>query len=331
MNENSPIVRHWNMLTLVAQKPEGIAIDDIAKHLNVSTRTTHRDLVDLKKLGIPIVEDVEKFGKKFWKFRADARPHQRTKALTFDEIFAISLGSRFLDQLEGTRIGDSIRTALEKIRQSIGIRALVYFSPLLDRVQTTELGKSDYSRKGSIIDTIISGIEKEHSIRIRYQSLKVDQPEVYVIHPYQVVFHRGTLYVIGYSLKSKGFRTLKMDRIEAAVPLEETFKRDPNFSEEEYRNRMFGIYPAPENRSNPKKVMIRFDRHVARYVREHFWNRTETYTKESDGSLVLKMKIDLTPELKSWVLSFGSHAEVLSPKAFRQEIAQEIETMLKAY
>jgi predicted DNA-binding transcriptional regulator YafY len=37
------------------------------------------------------------------------------------------------------------------------------------------------------------------------------------------------------------------------------------------------------------------------------------------------MDVGSTPDLRSWILSFGSGAEVLEPEALRAEVAHELE------
>lgn len=49
---------------------------------------------------------------------------------------------------------------------------------------------------------------------------------------------------------------------------------------------------------------------------------------ERDGSVVLTMRVADTLELRRWVLSFGSEAEVLEPESLRQEIRDEAQAIL---
>jgi predicted DNA-binding transcriptional regulator YafY len=43
------------------------------------------------------------------------------------------------------------------------------------------------------------------------------------------------------------------------------------------------------------------------------------------------MDVANTPDLRSWILSFGSGAEVLEPKDLRSTIAREFHEALKRY
>ncbi|MFH0800821.1 MAG: WYL domain-containing protein, partial [bacterium] len=50
-----------------------------------------------------------------------------------------------------------------------------------------------------------------------------------------------------------------------------------------------------------------------------------------DGSLILHFTTSSRYEVKAWILSHGSHAEVLSPAWLREELREEVEKLKKIY
>ena len=70
--------------------------------------------------------------------------------------------------------------------------------------------------------------------------------------------------------------------------------------------------------------MIRFDSYIAPYVKERTWHPSQQLEEMKDGSVILSMNVEGIAEIRSWVLSFGSHAEVLEPEEFRKEVVEEI-------
>ena len=54
-------------------------------------------------------------------------------------------------------------------------------------------------------------------------------------------------------------------------------------------------------------------------------------TKLRDGSLILRLRLSNTVEIKSWILGFGASALVLEPESLRAEIAAELEQLLEVY
>jgi len=63
-----------------------------------------------------------------------------------------------------------------------------------------------------------------------------------------------------------------------------------------------------------------FSAEVARYIKERRWAKVQTIIDEADGSVVLELKTSGWYDVKKWVLSFGSEAELLEPEALRQEV-----------
>jgi predicted DNA-binding transcriptional regulator YafY len=52
---------------------------------------------------------------------------------------------------------------------------------------------------------------------------------------------------------------------------------------------------------------------------------------ELDGSLVLRLRIAETSELRRWILQFGSQVEVLAPASLRRAVVGELKTAVTAY
>jgi predicted DNA-binding transcriptional regulator YafY len=77
--------------------------------------------------------------------------------------------------------------------------------------------------------------------------------------------------------------------------------------------------------------LILFDSYQARWIREKSWGESEEKKEKSDGSLLLKLHVAISDELKRWIMGYGSHAIVLSPSALRQEILKELEKTIQAY
>jgi predicted DNA-binding transcriptional regulator YafY len=53
--------------------------------------------------------------------------------------------------------------------------------------------------------------------------------------------------------------------------------------------------------------------------------------EQDDGSIILTMDTSGRYDVKRWVMSIGSEAELLEPKDLRDEIRDEVKAMAKAY
>ncbi len=247
--------------------------------------------------------------------------------LTFDEALALCLGRRFLEPLAGTLFWEAAQSCMRKIQAGLGDGVLKYLEKMAPRFHATTTGVSDYTAKSEILDTLMIAIEDHRAVFITYQSARATEPVTYDIYPYGVTYHRGSLYAIGYAPRREEVRRWKLDRIEQASLAEVKFQRPEDFDLRKHLESSFGVYHGHKH----VLVRVRFSREVARYVREKQWSAKQKLTPKSDGGLLAEFQLSSTVEIKSWILSFGRHAEALEPDSLRQDIAEELALLAARY
>ncbi len=321
------IVRQWRLLHQLSTVPDGMTLSALAETLHVSGRTINRDLSTLKTAGFPLLEEIGKRGVKLWKFDADRiGPPPR---FSYDEAAALYIGRRFLDPMMGTFLWEAAHSALLKIREHLGPRAILYMERMLGTFRNTTVGWSDYSEKSDLIDTLMLGCQECRQVVILYQSVEATEPSRYSICPYQMVYHNGSLYVIGFSCKRNAIRHWKVNRISGATVTDVPFEIPADFNAVEYEQTMFGIYHSSGN--DRVTIRVRFAPSVARYVQEHRWHSSQQSRTEKDGSVVVELSVAATPEIKHWILGFGQCAEVLEPLSLRRDMFEEVRKLYAAY
>jgi predicted DNA-binding transcriptional regulator YafY len=107
---------------------------------------------------------------------------------------------------------------------------------------------------------------------------------------------------------------------------DETFEIPNDFDLETYMQSPFKVI-----HDKPVKVTIRFDKKAAGYIKEKIWHHSQKIEPKKDGSIIFSAEVAGTEEVKHWVMSWGTSAEVLEPEYLRQEIAQELQNSLKKY
>jgi predicted DNA-binding transcriptional regulator YafY len=61
------------------------------------------------------------------------------------------------------------------------------------------------------------------------------------------------------------------------------------------------------------------------------YHPSQSIAAQADGSVIVNFILSSLTEIKSWILSFGSSAEVLEPKEFRRAIQQELHQLQVIY
>lgn len=78
-------------------------------------------------------------------------------------------------------------------------------------------------------------------------------------------------------------------------------------------------------------VEVEFTGWAAAYVSERIWSPDQKIVKKRDGKTKLIFSASSEPELISWVLSFGSKAEVIKPKWLKEDVSVTINEMKGVY
>lgn len=312
------VQRHWKLLNLLRESPDGLTLRQIAERLGVTERTVRRDIVTCIDNGVPLQEQIMAHGEKLWSM--DKNFMNFNLQFSYDEAAALYLGFRFLEPLAGTLLWEAAESAFKKIRQRLGMSAIRNVEQLLG-VFDISVGRRLTEKMTSIFDTLVICCQECREVTITYRSLTSKSEETYSIRPYVIQESAGAVYIIGYSCKSQGVRHWKLDRLTAAA---ETYRR---FT----RPKTWEAVPFAGAPKEPIHVRVRFAPEVARFVQEQHWHESEKLTEETDGSILADYELSETVFIKNRVLSYGSRAEILTPCALREEVRREIEQASKMY
>jgi len=325
MPDQPPLIRQWILLRMLCAKRHGMTVKEMVAEMDVSEKTIRRDLETFQAAGFPLQEQVGDFGRKHWQIDRDrAKPGL---SFLFDEAIALYMGRRFLEPLAGTIFWQAAQRAFQKIRATLGTEVIDYMERFGTTFYQTTVGASYYSKKDDLIDTLMIGIEDQKAIFITYQSLRSTEPVTYDVYPYGLTYHRGSLYLIGKAPEKDEIRHWKVDRIEAAETTQVQFIRPGDFDLTDHLSKSFGVFQGDEE----VEVRVRFSAEVARYVQESNWHHSQQLEEQGDGSVEACFTLDHTEEIKRWLLSFGRHAVVIEPLTLREEIIEELDTLISLY
>ena len=126
--------------------------------------------------------------------------------------------------------------------------------------------------------------------------------------------------MVGLDHKSGEVRTFAVDRIRRLEIGDDRFEVPKSFDFDTYIGSSFGVIA-----DQAVRVRILFEPSWVTYVEERTWHESQSFKKGPGGRIELRMDVGSTPDLRSWILSFGSGAEVLEPAELRAEVARELE------
>ena len=220
----------------------------------------------------------------------------------------------------------------EEINRTIGAAAFLTtegadMPPAL--AESRGKGMIDYTPFHSHLETLQEGMIARRLCRVVYRNKLGGEVREHLIGPLKLVAFREAFYVRGRRFAPDGTPlgdkkpiTLAVHRIVRAALTDTPFSPGKDTS----RKGLFGFDFDP-----PFRVRVAFSAAVATYVSERRWSADQHFRRRRDGSLVLTFTASSRPEVKSWVLGFGSEAELLEPKALRREVAEMLAETLALY
>jgi len=314
--------RHPQILRAIIQCDGTSDLQSLSQETGVSVKTIRRDIEELRNLGIPIEDRNGQHGTKTYYLDSGAVPLK----FKYDEATALLWCCESLRSLDGTTWGDSIDEAVDKIRTALLPRDRRYVDHMQPRMHRTQAG-GDYGDQSEIIDALTLGIEDCRATFVTYHSASSTEPVTYDIHPYALAEHRGTLYVVGYSCHHNEIRTWKVDRMHDAEATQVPFARPREFDIKQHFEGAFAVVTGDETIT----VRVRFTGTAARYVQEKRMHASQQTQLLSSGVAETTFQLTSTLEIKSWILSFGSSAQVLASETLRQEVIQELQAAAENY
>ncbi len=317
------LARQWRLIQRLARSRYGVGLDEIAADLDCTRRTIYRDLDALMYAGFPVTSE-KRDNRVYYRLLEDFQLGDAP--FTPDELLALAFSEDVLQALEGTVFHDSIRSALAKIRASLGPDLAAFLSRFRDAFQVMPGPHKQYAEVRDVIRTLNEAVLERRTVRIAYTTARTGETATRSLDPYRVWYRSGALYVIGHDHKRDEIRTFAIDRIREPVLTEDAFEVAEDFDFDALTAGSFGVVAEA-----PESVCIRFGQRRALYVQEHVWHESQRVTPADGGAVDLHLQVGTGDELRQWILSFGADALVLAPDHLRKEVARELDAARARY
>ena len=309
-----------------------ILLDDLAAELEVHRRTARRYVQALEGSattadGEPLVR-LEGRGVKAAVVLAEQREPTSSRLYQYAAVFA---ATRCLTTGDGSPLGDSAEQLVSTLERGFEHR----LAPLVRRVQESfvyvPFGPKDYRQSEEVLDTIVQASVHRRPLMLRYRT-RTGWAYSCRFEPWTVVLYRDALFVHGLQRgvgPAGGVRLLAVDRVqEAEIEKGERFEVPEDYDPEAWFEGQLGLW---QEGGEPELVRIAFSERAALTAKERVWPGQRGWSEAEDGRWVLELEIPVTPEVMTWVLTWGSEAEVLGPGSLRERVVAVLEGTLSAY
>ena len=302
----------------------GISLDELVEETGVNLRTVHRDLNAISDAGYPLT--AEWVGdRKLYRFITGFKDVPPV-SFSLQELVTLYFLRSHLDMLQGTPFHDDLKAIFRKINSVLPPR----YAAHLERISRISLpllqGRRDYTKAAELLTELRQALLFQQRVVIKYRVPSNKKPELYTVDPYSFIFYKGGLYLLGYAHNRLAGRTFAVERIVSVQVGKVRFDLPEGYEPEERFKNSFGIV-----NETPMDVRVRFSAHIAHSIAARLWHPSQKISKLADGSVELSFTAGGRMEIVSWILSYGSHAELLAPPELRNELAETAGNMAAKY
>jgi proteasome accessory factor C len=234
----------------------------------------------------------------------------RPMRLTMPELCALELGLGLIRNERNAEELPAIERASARLRKAI--------TQLPSNEQHERLRVAELAAAGNpeFLATLRGALRGKRKVRLRYRAGSRNESSERVICPYSLVFASGSWFVIAYCDDSEAMRFFRVDRVEGATQLAETFTPDSGLD-------IASIAGERPFVGTPGQVMtVRYSPRIARWICER-----EGGTLDADGSLVREYPLGDIGWAVRHVLQYGPDAEALAPPELREEILKRLDAI----
>jgi predicted DNA-binding transcriptional regulator YafY len=285
----------------------------MAKEFEVSSRTVKRDIDFMKcRLNLPIEYDSQRYGY-YYTAAVEQFP---SLPLSEAEAFALLVAQKAIRQYQGTPFEEPLETAYRRLIGQLNQGQSLLFEHLERGLSFRPFAPDDGDLEK--FGAIYQGLSQHHQLRFRYRNLGATRTLVRHVNPYHLACVESHWYLFAFDLRREAMRTFVLTRMTDVQVSERTFPPPTDFDPNEYLKGSFSVFKG----SDDYEVVIDFDHWAADLIRGRRWHASQELLELPKGSLRMRLRLNNIEEIERFVLSWGTHATVVRPKALVSRLRQ---------
>jgi len=299
MSASGSAVRLQRLLAMVPwiAGQDGPTLEEVCARFGLTAKELAADLEVMWLVGLPpytpdALIDVVQEGDRVWIHFADV--FDAPQRLTPDQAVALLTAGASVLALPGADDGGALARGVAKLSAVLGVDA--------DQVLDVDLGAG----ATDVLDVLRMAVADRRRVHLDYYSYGRDARTERDVDPYLVHAEDGSLYVLGHCHQAGGERRFRVDRIAAAVLLDETF--DPPASVSGAR----GVFQPDDD--DPRVVLDLSP--AASWVAETY--PVESTEPLSGGGLRVRLAVSTEGWFERLLVGLGPEVTVVdAPRALR--------------
>jgi predicted DNA-binding transcriptional regulator YafY len=178
-----------------------------------------------------------------------------------------------------------------------------------------------------VFRSVASAVLERRRLTFDYRARTTDENTQRTVSPQRLTHYRDNWYLDAWDEDRDGLRSFSVDRISAPRRLDTAARDIDAATLDAHLAGSYGIFSgAPKGWAT-----IRFSARAARWVADEHWHSQQQGRFLADGRYELKLPYSVPRELLMDVLQYGADAEIVEPKALREQLRAHLQLALSQY
>jgi predicted DNA-binding transcriptional regulator YafY len=284
---------------------------ELAKRLEVSMRTVHRDMESLSAAGVPVF--ALRGAEGGWQLDED----WRTKVPGLDEAELRALLMAQPRVIGDARLAAAAERALGKLMASLPVPLRERAESIRQRLYVDTAGWRGTTENLSMLGAVQEGVSRDRKLAIVYWRGGQDRAER-IVDPLGLVAKGSAWYLVAGT--PAGLRTYRVSRIEDAKLLDLPGERPPHFDLEEYWKSSTQEFKEGWPRFD---ATLRLEPQAAKRMK--MWRLASTMQvvegEDPEGWVTLQVQFYHEDEALFVVMGLGAVVDVIEPASLQERVA----------
>ena len=295
----------------------------LAREFDVSQKTVKRDVEWMRvHWNLPIEYDRQRHG---YFYSGEVKQFPGVPTFTEAETFALLVAHKAVEQYSGTPFHKPLQMAFRKLTGQLDDKErytlhdsdeVLSFRPFAPEV-------TDMER----FEIVARAIQQRRALRFLYRKPGEKKTSGRHVRPYHLTCNNNRWYLIGHDVDRGDIRTFALARMSGGAVLSGTFQKPKDFSIAKY---LRGSLTVMSGRGD-YEVVIEFDAWATDQLRGRLWHSSQQVTELPSGESRMRMRLSGLEEIERWVLSWGTHATVIKPRALTEQVSTIARSLTDRY
>ena len=298
---------------MASSRHGGISLAEICTEFNVSHRTAQRMTESLESTfaNVEITDGADR--RRRWRLLDPAiarlEPRQET---TIEALEIAATSARDDNRLRHARALEDLRDRLvARLPARDALRAEADAEAVLASLGHVARPGPRATQRPEVMDAVIEALRGPFRLDISYGEKNSKQR---IVEPHGVLLGQRSYLVACQPARGPELLNFRMDRIQTAKCLDESFAFESGFSIDSYAAKAFGAYQDP---SQYGEVIWRFSPAAADRAAEFQFHPNQNAERQPDGSLIVRFHAAGWLEMAWFLYQWGDAVEVLEPAGLR--------------